>query len=266
MKIKLNGKSAEAARGETVLTVARREGIDVPALCHHHGLMPYGSCRICIVEIREKRSKKWKVVASCLYPVSDGLEVKTDTEKIIKHRRMLIELMLARCGNVPYIKQLAKEYGVRKGRLAESDKDCILCGLCVRVCNEVVGRRAIGFVSRGINREVGIPFGADRSACIACGACTYVCPTGAIQMEYQRREELREGGGEHLCRYSLMGLVSESVCTQNYECERCEIDQKMMDRFGTHPMLSEEARVAMREGGVDKERIKSSGGKGKDWA
>ncbi len=241
MNIKLNGRRVKAKRGETVLQAARREGVDIPALCARDELIPYGACRLCVVEAKEKGRRRWKVVASCLYPASEGLEIRTHTERIIRHRKMLIELMLARCSDEPYVKELAGECGVRRGRLAESDDDCILCGLCVRVCDEVVGSKAIGFVSRGIDRRVGLPFGHDTSSCIACGACTYVCPTGAVQMEYLRRRELRKEEGEHLCRYSLMGLISETVCTMNYECERCEVDQRIRRELGTHPMLWDKA-------------------------
>jgi bidirectional [NiFe] hydrogenase diaphorase subunit len=239
MKLVLNGKTGSAGSGATVLEAARAAGIDIPAVCAHDALQPYGACRLCIVEVREKGAKRWRVVASCLYPVKEGLEVRTHTAKIEKLRKFLLELLLARSPGAPYVRDLARRYGVTKTRFPALDDDCILCGLCVRVCSEVVGANAIGFSQRGIGRKVDSPFGIDHTRCLACGACTYVCPTGAIQMEHTRVMELRADGGEHLCRYTLMGLLSDAVCSLNYECSRCEIDQRIRAEAGTHPMLAE---------------------------
>ncbi|HVO76608.1 MAG TPA: 2Fe-2S iron-sulfur cluster-binding protein [Candidatus Bathyarchaeia archaeon] len=239
MRFTLNGRRKNAAPGSTVLEAAREAGIDIPAVCAHDALQPYGACRLCIVEARDAGKKRWRVVTSCLYPVKEGLEVRTDTEKIVRLRRFLMELLLARSPGAPHVRELAARYGVTKSRFSALNDDCILCGLCVRVCAEVVGANAIGFSQRGIGRKVESPFGVDHSRCLACGACTYVCPTGAVQMEHVRTAELRAGGGEHLCRYTLMGFLSDAVCSLNYECSRCEIDQKFRDEAETHPMLAE---------------------------
>ena len=238
MKFVLNGRKREAATGATILEAARAAGVDIPAVCAHEALQPYGACRLCIVEAREKGKKRSRVVASCLYPVKEGLEVATETVRIKKLRKFLLELLLARSPEAPYVRELAARYGVKTARFSKLGDDCILCGLCVRVCTEVVGANAIGYSGRGINRKVDSPFGIDHSRCIACGACTYVCPTGAVQMEFTRVEELRKKGGEHLCRYTLMGFLPDAVCSLNYECARCEIDQKFRAEAGTHPMLA----------------------------
>ena len=238
MKFVLNGKKRTAGAGTTVLEAARTAGIDIPALCAHDALEPYGACRLCIVEIREKGKKRPRVVASCFYPVKDGLEVETDTPRIRKLRKVLLELLLARSPGAPYVRELAAKHGVTKTRFSKLNDDCILCGLCVRVCSEIVGANAIGFSQRGIGRKVESPFGIDHSRCIACGACAYVCPTDAIDMEYERVIELRREGGEHPCRYTLMGFLSDAVCSLNYECFRCEIDQKFRAEAHTHPMLA----------------------------
>ena len=238
MKFVLNGKKRTAAKGTTVLEAARAAGIDIPAVCAHEALEPYGACRLCVVEVREKGKTRRRVVASCLYPVKEGLEVETETAKIRKLRKFLLELLLARSPHAPYVKELAARYGVTKARFSKLDDDCILCGLCVRVCSEVVGANAIGFSQRGISRKIDSPFGIDHSRCLACGACTYVCPTGAVQMEYTRIMELRREGGEHRCRYTLMGFLPDAVCSLNYECFRWEIDQRYRGEAGTHPMLA----------------------------
>jgi bidirectional [NiFe] hydrogenase diaphorase subunit len=244
MKFILNGKKREAAEGMTVLAAARAAGVDIPAVCAHDALEPYGACRLCIVEVKEPGTKRPRIVTSCLYPVKEGLEVSSETQRIRRLRRFLLELLLARSPNAPYVRALAGRYGVKKARFSTIDDDCILCGLCVRVCSEVVGADAIGFSQRGIGRRVESPFSIDHSRCIACGACTYVCPTGAVQMEYTRVMELRAQGGEHLCRYTLMGFLPDAVCSLNYECARCEIDQRFRDEAEMHPLLAR----ALRDG------------------
>ncbi len=242
-----------------MLEAARSAGIDIPSLCDNDYLEPYGACRLCVVEVREKGRKGWRVVASCLYPLKEGLEIRTDSKLILQHRKLLVELMLARCSGNRYVRRLAKRFGVKRPRFGGGDEDCIMCGLCVRVCSEIVGAAAIGFSSRGISRKVETPFGIDSSKCIACGACTYVCPTGAINMEYERVIELRKNEKEHMCRYTLMGFLDEAVCMLNYECARCEVDQRMRDRFDTHPAFAMHGRL---RGAAAAGRVKRTGKKG----
>jgi NADH dehydrogenase/NADH:ubiquinone oxidoreductase subunit G len=123
------------------------------------------------------------MTASCTYPVLPGIEVHTKTEKVLRARRMMIELILAMCPGDKRIQEMAKEMGVREVRFKKDDKDCILCGLCARVCDEVVGAHAIQFASRGDQREMIPPFAGEAQDCIACGACVVVCPVDVIGME-----------------------------------------------------------------------------------
>lgn len=177
----IDGREVQAEEGAMILEVARAHNIYIPALCYHEEVAPYGACRLCMVEI--VTNGKERLVASCLYPVEEGLIVKTSTERVMNNRRMIMELLLARCPNNKVIQDLAKQVGVDKTPFKLEDKQCILCGLCVRACEEVVGVSAISLVNRGVDRQMTTPFNDFSEACIGCGSCAYVCPTGAISME-----------------------------------------------------------------------------------
>lgn len=181
VKVNIDGKEIEVEKGTYIIKIAEKLGINIPTLCYHPSLQPYGACRLCIVEV-EKNGRK-KIVTSCNYPVEDGLIVKTDTEEIKNLRKLLIELLISRCPGIEKLEKLAEEYGVRERRFEEGKENCILCGLCVRVCSEIIGANAISFTGRGIEREVSTPFKISSESCIGCGACVYICPTGAIKME-----------------------------------------------------------------------------------
>ncbi|ADJ25932.1 ferredoxin [Dehalogenimonas lykanthroporepellens BL-DC-9] len=181
----INGREFSGASGQTLLNIAQKAGIDIPTLCHSHAVSDYGACRVCLVEV-EKRNRK-RLVTACLYPIEEGLKVATDSERVIKVRKTIIELLLARAPDSNDIKELATKYGIEASRFRDvtetSNDNCILCGLCNRVCAEVVGVDAISLVNRGTRREVALPFYDETNDCIACGACSYICPTKAIQMK-----------------------------------------------------------------------------------
>jgi bidirectional [NiFe] hydrogenase diaphorase subunit len=180
----IDGREFQAEEGRTILEVARDNGIDIPALCYNEGVEPYGACRLCLVEI--SRNGRTRLVTSCLYPAEEGLVVQTASERVLANRRMLVELLLARCSGVKLIEDLARKLGVDKPSFKpeylEND-ECILCGLCVRACREVVGTSAISLVNRGVKREVAAPFLETAPDCIGCGSCVFVCPTNCIKME-----------------------------------------------------------------------------------
>ena len=177
----IDGREVQAQEGAMILEVAKENNINIPSLCSHEAVTPYGACRLCLVEI--VKNGRQRLVVSCLYPVEEGLMVKTDSERIKSNRRTIMELLLARCPNVPAIQDLARQLGVEKTPFKLEDKKCILCALCVRACQEVVGVAAISLVNRGVNREVAAPFYEPSEVCIGCGSCAYICPTEAIQFE-----------------------------------------------------------------------------------
>jgi len=183
----IDGKTVQARDGAYVLEAARAAGIDIPTLCHNDSLTPDGRCRLCMVEVEERG--RTRVVTSCLFPVAEGLKVKTDSEKAQLVRRMVLELLLARHPEAPEVRKLAAEHGVLKSRFGE-DSDhqrCILCGLCVRACAEVVGVNALCFSQRGVAKKVGTPFLEASDTCIGCGACVFSCPTNVIAMKDEGR-------------------------------------------------------------------------------
>ena len=188
----IDGQEVHAEEGQTILEVARENGIEIPTLCYHPLLEPYGACRLCTVEvIRRGRSK---LQTSCTHPAWDGLEVKTRSPAVIEARKTILELMLSRCPNVPVIQDLAREYGVTEPPFPAEDPDekCILCGLCVRTCHELVKADVLHFAESGVERKVGPPFMEKTRQCIGCGACTIMCPTGAIEILLEDAEVYKE--------------------------------------------------------------------------
>jgi len=182
--ITINGQTVQAEEEATVLQVARQIGVDIPALCYHPALTPYAACRLCIVEATLRG--RTRIVTSCTYPVHEGLVVETDTDRIHRLRRGLLELYLAQAPAAEVIRDLAAQYGVTETTFAVRDPEekCILCGLCERVCREVMGKSLISFAYRGIQRKVTTPFEESLDDCLGCGACAFVCPTGAITQQY----------------------------------------------------------------------------------
>jgi NADH dehydrogenase/NADH:ubiquinone oxidoreductase subunit G len=181
ISLTIDGQRVQAIEGSSILEAAREHGIEIPTLCHHEALEPYGSCRLCVVELGTPRGPR--LVASCVYPAEDGAVVKTNSEMVQASRRMTAELLLASAPHAKAIQDLAARMGVQEPRVSLSDNDCILCGLCVRACSEIVGAKAISLVHRGFNKEVSPPFEIGSNACIGCTTCVFICPTGAIKLE-----------------------------------------------------------------------------------
>lgn len=185
----IDGKDVEAQEGMTLLEAARSAGIRIPTLCHHEKLEPFGGCRLCLVELEHK---DWvRRVVACVYPVEKNLVVRTRSETIDRIRRTLLELQLAHAPDSPDLLAYAQEYGADKNRFDKESSFCIHCGLCVRYCAEVKKANAVGFVDRGIRKEISfIPDIAARE-CWGCKECFELCPTEALQAAFVLVKALR---------------------------------------------------------------------------
>ncbi len=180
----IDGIRVNTDPSKTILEKAKEIGISIPTLCNHKALLPYGACRICLVETIWKGKSSLRT--ACTYPTWEG-EVKTNSETVRKARRMILELMLAEAPDAEDIQELAQEYSADNkkyevNRAGEKNR-CIMCGLCVRICNDVMKIGAIGFKGRGFQREIATPFDKFSEVCSACGACAFICPTNAIKLE-----------------------------------------------------------------------------------
>lgn len=179
--LQIDDRTIDVPDGFTILEAARKAAVEVPTLCYYSSLSPYGACRVCQVEVVKNGLSR--LVASCVTPAEEKMVVKSRSEAAIRARKMVVEMLLARCPSVPAIQELARDLGVARGRFAPENHDCILCGLCVRACREIVGADAISLVNRGPRKEVGSPFNIMSSACISCGTCLTICPLGTHKLE-----------------------------------------------------------------------------------
>lgn len=181
MTVTINGKPCPCEKGEFLLQVARRNGIEIPTLCHHEAIAGQGCCRLCIVEVVERG--RGRIVVSCVFPVERECEVFTDSEKVRRERGMILRLLEKRAPESQEIRALCQKYAAPEiGRFVRADGEkCVLCGLCAKACAELsVG--AISTVGRGVTKEVATPYHEPSSVCVGCGSCASVCPTGAIEI------------------------------------------------------------------------------------
>ncbi len=179
----LNGEQVRASSTETVLDVTRREGIYVPTLCHVDALKPLGACRMCLVQIAGPTMAP-RIVTACTRPVFDKMEITTDTDTVQKTRRQTLALLLGRAPRAKRLLAMAERLGVNpdEAYLDPEAHDCVLCGICVRVCAERIGREAIAFSGRSSTRVVTAAFQALSESCIGCGTCANLCPTGCMHV------------------------------------------------------------------------------------
>lgn len=204
--VTVDGIKVRVRTETTILEAARRAGVWIPTLCHHPGVASTASCRICMVEI--ERKGRTELVTACNYPIRGDLTVNTASEAAVRARRGVMQLLLARCPDSPELQALAAQMGVEGTpypKVTESRRNCILCGLCVSVCEDAIGAAAIGFAGRGVDKAVAPPFRLVAEDCIACGACAVVCPVGTIQIR----------------RYPESGEVEISPFKARVKVQRC---------------------------------------------
>jgi bidirectional [NiFe] hydrogenase diaphorase subunit len=219
--IRINGKEREFEEGLSVLDAARREGIDIPTLCYHESLGPYGVCRLCLVEAEGPDFKR-TLLTSCNLPVSNGLVVETDTPRVIAARKCLMKLLLAASPANEHLTRMAAKLGVEKTgyEIAQKDK-CILCGLCIRVCRMKIAAGALDFATDGKNERAVAEFVTlSQDRCIGCGSCANICPIGVIR--------IKDGGGQRYI-YLYDKLVNTLRLVRCENCGSPYTTQKFLD-------------------------------------
>jgi len=207
MQINIDGINFDAPEGFTVLEAAKFLGIKIPTLCYHEGLSPWGGCRLCIVEIGT--GDRTKLVTSCTYPVEEGLQVHTTSERIVNARKMILELLIAQCPTSKVLQDLASEMGLNRVRFRPKWEDCIQCGLCVRMCNEQMMANAIGFQNRGNKLKITTPFDENSEECRKCGGCIYICPVCTLRCDGPQPENVLCGGCSHF--QPVPALITDNI-------------------------------------------------------
>ncbi|MFA7280031.1 MAG: 2Fe-2S iron-sulfur cluster-binding protein [Sterolibacterium sp.] len=186
--LKIDDKEVKVAAGTTVLEAAQQAGIYIPTLCHHEKLEAFGGCRLCIVEVE---SRGWtSYVVSCLYPVAKDIIVRTRSEKVDKIRKVIVEELMAHAPDAPELVKLAEVYGADRNRFERKESFCVVCGLCVRYCDEVKHLNAVGFIDNGAKREISFIPEVAKDVCWECQECFTLCPTSYAQAAYLLTEAL----------------------------------------------------------------------------
>ena len=217
----INGLQATVEEGSTILEAAQFLGFPIPTLCHMEGLSPYGACRLCVVEVGD--GSRTRLVTSCTHPVVEGITVRTASARVVRARRMIVELLLASCPQSKTIQDLASALEVRQQRFRQEYEDCILCGRCVRMCAEQMAGGAIGFRGRGPTRSIGTPFDATSEKCRLCGGCMYVCPACELRCTYSEPEKAICGGCANLAPPCVAKPRFDDMMCFLDPCVACEI-------------------------------------------
>lgn len=224
VELVINGVSVSVEEGTTVLEAAKFLGFPIPTLCHNDGLTPYGACRLCVVEIGE--GPRARLVSSCTYPVSQGLKVRTASSRVVRARKMIVELMLASTPQSKVVQDLASALGVRQQRFRQEHEDCLLCGLCVRMCKEQMMANAIGFRGRGEDRSIGTPFDVKSDVCRLCGGCMYICPACQLRCTYNEPDKAICGGCANLTPPCVDKEQFDDMMCYMKPCVACEIEKQ----------------------------------------
>jgi bidirectional [NiFe] hydrogenase diaphorase subunit len=228
INLKINGLDVAVEKGTTLLEAAQFLGFPIPTLCHAEGLSAYGACRICIVEIEE--GSRSRLVTSCTYPATEGLRVRTASARVLNARKMIIELLLASCPQSKKIQDLASAYHVSRQRFRQENETCILCGLCVRICEEQMAAKAIGFRGRGEKRSIGTPYDLKSDVCRTCGACMYICPACQLRCTISEPGKAICGACANLGPPCVEKKSYEDMMCYMSPCAACEISEEQKPR------------------------------------
>ncbi|MBM3326073.1 MAG: 2Fe-2S iron-sulfur cluster binding domain-containing protein [Calditrichaeota bacterium] len=221
INLTINGVPVSVEDGATILEAAKFLGFPIPTLCYMEGLSPYGACRLCVVEIGE--GERAKLVSSCTYPAEEGMKVRTASGRVMRARKMALELLLASAPQSKVIQDLASAYEVRQQRFRQENEDCILCGLCVRMCEEQMMASAIGFRGRGERRSLGTPFDRRSEACRLCGGCMYVCPVCMLRCTFTEPDKAICGGCANITPPCVEKPQFDDMLCYMQPCVACEI-------------------------------------------
>lgn len=250
----INGISVKFEPEDTVLSVAKKNNIFIPTLCHHEGLKSYGACRLCLVEVIA--GDKLGLTTACSLKPKKGLVVVTDSELVLKVRGILLDLLVRKYGHLNQIQELVRVCGVEKGSFEDGIKsqgamDCVLCGRCVRVC-ESMGQHVLGFIGRGKSRIVK-GFWDLQNSCLGCMACKNVCPTGAISFYIEGNKIKNDSWkieipvakcpecGKDSFPDALIQKVKESISSAKdltSYCDRCKRREIALRLFSTESTLN----------------------------
>jgi len=230
-KIKIDGIYFDAPKGWTILDAAKFLGIDIPTLCYNEGLSAWGGCRLCSVEVAN--GKNTKIVSSCTCPVEDGLVVRTSTKRVIAARKVILELLIAQCPTSKVLQDLAAKIGLERVRFKPKWENCIYCGLCVRMCEEQMMAKAIGFVNRGNKLKITTPFDETSEVCRRCGGCIYICPACTLRCEGPEPENILCGRCENTLQPTCLEFYDNYSCWMGLknECGTC-VKEKPEEKKG----------------------------------
>ncbi len=231
-KITIDGIEFDAPDGWTILDTAKFLGLEIPTLCYNEGLSAWGGCRLCVVELGI--GDKTELVSSCTYLVEKGLVVKTATKRVVEARRMILELLISQCPTSKVLQDMAAKMRLERVRFKPKWEDCIHCGLCVRMCEEQMMAKAIGFAKRGNKLKITTPFDKTSEECRRCGGCMYICPACTLRCEGPQPKDVLCGRCENSLQPTCLEFYDNYTCWMGLkdECGTCVREKPELRKDG----------------------------------